>query len=200
MSSTTNISRRVVVLAALAALAGGALTAVVVAGASAERQAGIITIRGDLDAITLEGDSFPDSARVQSAQNGVITIVGENLDNKDVYCTNDAGGTATVTSFCTQGTIDMVTAPLGGGDDTISFEDRMKGITVRGDGFGGDDRLSGGPGPQSFDGGKGDDTLEGEAGDDRLRGREGRDRLKGGPGEDDCDGKTDDRVVSGCEH
>jgi Ca2+-binding RTX toxin-like protein len=168
-----------------------------VAGASAERQAGIITIRGDDFGITLEGSSFNDRAAVSMEAGGGITIDGENFDNQYIGCTGASGGTAGP-YYCNP-YVKTVTAPLGGGDDTITFQDELKGITVVGAGFGGDDKLVGGPGPQSLDGGKGDDTLAGKGGPDKLRGREGHDRLNGGPGKDDCDDGNEDREVTSCE-
>jgi Ca2+-binding RTX toxin-like protein len=195
--SSAAISKRLVAASACAALAAGALTAILVSGASAERT-GIITIRGDIAAITIDGSDFSDNAAVRQAEGGgSITIVGDAVENQRDGCTGGSGTGTPV--FCAAAGVKTITAPLGGGSDTISFQDEMKGITIQGAGFGGDDKLTGGPGPQSFDGGKGADTLEGEAGPDRLRGREGADRLRGGAGKDDCDGKPEDRVVSSCE-
>jgi len=48
----------------------------------------------------------------------------------------------------------------------------------------GDDRIAGGPGNDELYGGPGDDTIHGNSGDDHLEGGPGRDRLSGGPGRD----------------
>ena len=92
----------------------------------------------------------------------------------------------------------------GGGEDTLSYAGRRRGVIVdlrahRGgqtgehdsianvegvSGGSGPDRLAGDGGPNYLDGGGGDDVVSGRGGDDSLGGGSGINRLVGGAGDD----------------
>src|SRR5687767_9968036 len=156
----------------LAALGAGALTAVLVAGASAG--APVITIEGaNKKAITIDGSSLRDQIFVDDlgAAADPITIVGENraLADRSPACAPD-GQTSTV--FCDAGLLTDIVGELGKGSDRIRFDlnEWTPAITVSG-GDGGD-AFQGGTAttPYTYRGGRGGDDLAGGSGDDELRG------------------------------
>ncbi len=59
------------------------------------------------------------------------------------------------------------------------------------------DTLNGGPGDDGIDGGSGDDAVNGEAGDDSLAGGGGADTVTGGPGDDSIQAGSQDDTANG---
>src|SRR5437762_2658881 len=123
---------------------------------------------------------------------GVLTVLGDNLDNTIVVGRNAAGsllvnngavairgGTPTVANT-------SLIAMFGlGGNDTLAL-DEANGALPSADLFGGDgnDTLIGGSGADQLFGQSGNDTLLGKGGTDLLFGGTGDDVLTGGAGDD----------------
>ena len=96
------------------------------------------------------------------------------------------------------GTSEKLAVNGGGGDDSISATNGLRGlIALTLAGQDGNDALTGGDGDDVLDGGAGDDTLQGGRGRDVLRGQDGADRLTGGSGKDSFSGGAgNDRIDS----
>jgi Ca2+-binding RTX toxin-like protein len=92
--------------------------------------------------------------------------------------------------------VDEVNAAGGTGSDvqgTSPFS-----LALRLNGYGGDDKFTGGSGADNMSGGNGADTLIGGAGDETMTGGEGDDRLEGQAGNDSLDGQNgNDTQISG---
>ena len=188
--------RRAHITALLGALALGALTAALATGAAAPGN--VITIRGDSNAITIEGSRKRDTLTINgragsSGTPGQLTIEGMNAvvidDTADEDCDGETDDER-VSAYCGVGDRKELTIALGDGDDVLKAASSYDVLTVRGEGFGGDDKMSGSGLPDHFSGGPGDDILKGRDGDDTLKGNGGRDR---------CDGGSGDNEIKSCE-
>lgn len=120
-----------------------------------------------------------------AAASGILSVVGDELDNNITISRNTAGrilvnggavaidgGTPTVTNTS------LISVSGLGGNDTITFIE-AKGALPAGQLFGGagDDQLTGGSGADQLFGGAGNDVLTGGIGDDQVFDEAGDDRL-----------------------
>ena len=136
--------------------------------------------------------------------NGVLTEIGDNLDNSITTSRNAAGtilvnggavavqgGTATVANTT------LIQAFGQGGNDTITLNE-ANGALPAANLFGGtgDDTLTGGSGADQLFGQGDNDTLLGKGGNDLLFGGDGNDTLTGGDGDDQVFGQAgNDRMI-----
>ena len=136
--------------------------------------------------------------------NGVLTEIGDNLDNTITTSRNAAGtilvnggavavqgGTATVANTT------LIQAFGQGGNDTITLNE-ANGALPAANLFGGtgDDTLTGGSGADQLFGQGDNDTLLGKGGNDLLFGGDGNDTLTGGDGDDQVFGQAgNDRMI-----
>jgi len=179
--------------------------------------AGEDVLRGGAGADDLDGGDDDDRLFVDSFDN---IQGGAGIDRADVVATS-AGVTLSSangveTAFGADGTnvIDVfdfsgfapgavsVRGDGGGGNDTITGadnDDRLRGENGDDELFGGagDDRLDGGDDNDELFGGLGDDDLRGDAGNDILNGDDGDDRLRGGDGDDELFGGIGDDRLDG---
>jgi Ca2+-binding RTX toxin-like protein len=135
---------------------------------------------------------------------GVLSVVGDNLDNSISVSRNTAGqilvnGGAVAVQGGTPTVANTTVIQVDGGDgnDTIALNE-ANGIlpTAILLGGNGDDVLTGGSASNQLHGGTGNDILRGNGGPDRLSGEGGNDTLIGGAGADSVDGGSgDDRIV-----
>ena len=135
---------------------------------------------------------------------GVLTELGDNLDNTITTSRNAAGnilinggavaiqgGTPTVANTS------LIQVFGQGGNDTITL-DESNGALPAAQLFGGagNDTLTGGSGGDMLFGQSGDDILLGKGGNDFLFGGDGNDTLIGGDGDDQMFGEAgDDRMI-----
>jgi Ca2+-binding RTX toxin-like protein len=135
---------------------------------------------------------------------GVLTIIGDNLDNTITVSRNAAGnilinggavaivgGTATIANTA------LIQGFGLGGNDTITL-DESNGALPRANLFGGEgnDILTGGSGNDQLFGQGGNDTLLGKGGFDFLFGGDDNDTLTGGDADDQVFGESgDDRMI-----
>lgn len=135
---------------------------------------------------------------------GVLTVIGDDLDNVIVVSRNAAGGIlvnggAVVVSGGTPTVANTTLIRIFGrnGNDTLTLNE-ANGALPRSEMFGeaGKDTLTGGSGGDTLDGGPDDDTLLGKGGIDFLLGRAGNDTLTGGDADDQVNGEEgDDRII-----
>ncbi|HEY3021955.1 MAG TPA: hypothetical protein VGJ32_17280 [Solirubrobacteraceae bacterium] len=86
---------------------------------------------------------------------------------------------------CDDATVPSLLIRGGGGDDTVTLvgaNPQDRSVRVMGDG--GQDVLTGGPGPEELSGGPGIDTVRGGEGDDTLWATGDGETVEGGPGDD----------------
>jgi Ca2+-binding RTX toxin-like protein len=129
----------------------------------------------------------------------------------DRYAVTDAGANLTPSGTCTAVSSHTATCP-GAGIKTVSVDTDARDdsialdpatipdtVTENLDGGGGNDQVSGGPGPGTLQGGSGNDTVMGGRLHQDIRGGSGRDLLDGGDGPDDIQGGsgTDTLVYTG---
>ena len=135
---------------------------------------------------------------------GVLTIVGDNLDN-NITVSRDAAGKVLINGGAvkiTGGTPTVANtrsiSVLGaGGNDTLVF-DEASGALPRGNliGGAGNDTLVGGSGADNLIGQAGNDTVLGKGGQDLLFGGADSDTLTGGDADDQVFGEAgDDRMI-----
>jgi Ca2+-binding RTX toxin-like protein len=135
---------------------------------------------------------------------GVLTVLGDNLDNA-ITVSRDAAGTILVNGGAVPvkgGTPTVANTALlqvsgQTGNDTIAL-DEANGALPRANLFGGagNDTLTGGSAADLLFGQDGDDTLLGKGGADLLFGGAGNDTLTGGGGADQVFGESgNDRMV-----
>jgi Ca2+-binding RTX toxin-like protein len=128
--------------------------------------------------------------------NGVLTVIGDNLDNTITISRNAAGdilinGGAVVIQGGTA-TIVNTTLIQGfglGGNDTITLDQSNGALPAA--------NLFGGEGNDTLTGGAGNDKLFGQGGNDTLLGKGGFDSLFGGDDNDTLTGGDDDDQVFG---
>lgn len=135
---------------------------------------------------------------------GVVTVIGDDLDNVIVLSRNAAGGIlvnggAVSVSGGTPTVANTTLIRIFGrnGNDALTLNE-ANGAMPRAEMFGeaGKDTLTGGSGGDTLDGGPGDDTLLGKGGFDFLLGRAGNDILTGGDADDQISGdEDDDRII-----
>jgi Ca2+-binding RTX toxin-like protein len=139
-----------------------------------------------------------------SGATGVLSVIGDSLNNNIVVSHNAAGallvnggavtivgGTATVANTS------LIQVFGQAGNDQISL-DETNGTLPSANLFGGDgnDILTGGSAKDLIFGQAGDDTLLGKGGDDQLFGGDGNDTLTGGIGNDSVFGENgNDRMI-----
>jgi len=138
------------------------------------------------------------------AVSGILTVVGDELDNEIVIGRNAAGnilvnnGAVTVSGGTPTVANTLLIQVFGGdGNDRVSF-DEANGALPKGNlhGESGNDTLTGGSGADLLNGGAGDDTLFGKGGGDTLLGGDQNDTLAGGDGDDIVQmGAGDDRFI-----
>jgi len=135
---------------------------------------------------------------------GILTVVGDDLDNSIVVSRNAAGSLlvnngAVSVSGGVPTVANTVLIQIFGqkGNDQLSL-DESNGAMPRANLFGeeGDDTLTGGSGDDVLNGGPGSDTLLGKGGADTLFGGDGNDTLTGGDADDQVFGEAgNDRFV-----
>jgi Ca2+-binding RTX toxin-like protein len=135
---------------------------------------------------------------------GVLSVIGDNLDNSIVTSRNAAGtilvngGAVPVTGGQpTVANTGLIQVFGQGGNDTISL-DETNGALPAANLFGGDgnDTLTGGSGNDLLFGQAGNDILLGKGGNDQLFGGDGNDTLTGGAGDDQMFGQGgNDRMI-----
>jgi Ca2+-binding RTX toxin-like protein len=129
---------------------------------------------------------------------GILTIVGDDLDNL-IVVSRDAAGNLRVNDGAmpiTGGAPTIVNTVLIrifglGGPDQLALNE-ANGILPKTELFGaaGNDTLTGGTGPDLLDGGPGDDILLGKGGADTLFGGDDNDTLMGGDADDQVFGEA----------
>jgi Ca2+-binding RTX toxin-like protein len=152
----------------------------------------------------LEDRTAPAISAIFSPGAGLLTIVGDALDNSLVVSRNNAGtllvnngavpilgGKATVANTS------LIQMFGLGGNDNLAL-DEANGALPRSNLFGGagNDTLTGGSGSDQLFGQAGNDTLLGKGGTDLLFGGAGNDVLTGGTGNDQVFGEAgNDRMI-----
>src|SRR5262245_42437607 len=129
-------------------------------------------------------------------QNGVLSVLGDALDNSITLSRNAAGvilvnggavpvsgGTPTVANTS------LIQVFGQGGNDTITLNEAVGALPAA--------NLFGGQGNDTLTGGSGGDMLFGQAGNDTLLGKGGNDLLFGGAGNDTLTGGDADDQVFG---
>jgi Ca2+-binding RTX toxin-like protein len=154
------------------------------------------TVRGDVSTQGVSAFFIPGA--------GVLTAIGNSVDNTIVFGRNTAGSI-----LVNEGAVpvvggspsvintDLIQAFGQGGNDTITV-DETNGAMPRANLFGGsgNDVLTGGSGGDMLFGQTGDDTLSGKGGNDLLFGGSGNDVLTGGDADDQMFGEAgDDRMI-----
>jgi Ca2+-binding RTX toxin-like protein len=182
---------RLLPVAMIAALAVGALTAVIASGAKAPK---MITLKaGPEKLLTIQGSDGNDQLTIQGAAPGAITISGNReIKNQRTDCDVNPGATV---GFCGDDSVRTIDMNMGEGSDSLgfseSFEEQDPFLELL--------LQRGGPGRDLLDGSVGDDTQKGGPGRDAIDGNEGNDRINGGPGRDECDGGAGENKVRDCE-
>ena len=128
--------------------------------------------------VTIYGTSGADSAYVQNAGDGLISVEATGAETQ----TFDAGS------------VNRVTFYAGDGDDL--FENNTAISSFFG-AQGGNDTFRGGSGNDIAFGGAGMDDLRGNGGDDMLQGGDDVDLVYGGDGDDDLHGNDGNDVIYG---
>ncbi len=95
------------------------------------------------------------------------------------------------------GSYDSLTIELLSGNDVLYNSLECPSVTVLIRGGAGEDRIYGGPGPQTIEGGDGGDQLYGEQGVDTIYGGEGRDFLHGDQDSDMLYGEAGNDCIYG---
>ena len=135
------------------------------------------------------------------AGTGVLSVVGDDLDNQIVVSRDAAGaifvngGAVPIAGDAAATVANTVRMQLlgGGGDDSISLDETAGALpAAQLLGEAGSDTLTGGSGADTLVGHIGDDELRGMGGTDDLQGNEGDDLLIGGAGNDTVSGHADD--------
>jgi Ca2+-binding RTX toxin-like protein len=139
-----------------------------------------------------------------SAQSGVLTVFGDNLDNTLTISRNAAGqilvnggAVAVVGGTTTVANTQLIQVFGQGGNDTITL-DQVAGALPRAFLFGGvgNDTVIGGAGADQLFGQSGNDNLQGRGGTDALFGGSENDTLTGGDADDQVFGESgDDRMI-----
>jgi Ca2+-binding RTX toxin-like protein len=127
---------------------------------------------------------------------GVLSVLGDNLDN-NIVVSRDAAGTILINGGAvsvTGGTPTVANTALIqvfglAGNDQISLDESSGALPAA--------NLFGGSGNDVLTGGSGNDILFGQAGNDTLLGKGGNDALFGGDGNDVLIGGTGDDQVFG---
>jgi Ca2+-binding RTX toxin-like protein len=135
---------------------------------------------------------------------GVLTVIGDNLDNTITITRNAAGvilinggAVAVVGGTPTVANTALISGFGLGGNDSITL-DESNGALPAANLFGGagNDTLTGGSGNDLLFGQSGNDTLLGKGGFDQLFGGEDNDTLTGGDADDQVFGESgDDRMI-----
>ncbi len=135
---------------------------------------------------------------------GVLSVVGDNLNNNIVVSRNAAGNIlinggaiSVVGGVPTVANTTLIQVLGQGGNDQISL-DETNGVLPAANLFGGDgnDILTGGSANDLIFGQAGNDTLLGKGGVDQLFGGDGNDILTGGTGNDSVFGENgNDRMI-----
>jgi len=135
---------------------------------------------------------------------GILTIIGDELNNVIVVSRNAAGailvngGAVTIYGGTPTVANTLLIRIFGrGGHDQLTL-DEASGALPRAEmsGEAGNDTLTGGSGADTLSGGPGDDTLLGKGGADSLLGGDNNDTLTGGDADDQVFGEAgDDRMI-----
>ncbi len=135
---------------------------------------------------------------------GILTIVGDDLDNTIIVSRNAAGGLLVNNGAVpvADGTPTVANTLLirifgRGGNDQLTLNE-ASGMLPKAELFGeeGDDTLTGGSGNDTLTGGPGNDSLLGKGGSDLLLGGADNDTLTGGDADDQCFGEAgNDRLI-----
>jgi Ca2+-binding RTX toxin-like protein len=147
---------------------------------------------------SLDNRVLPAITATFSPTAGLLTIIGDSLDNSIVVSRNAAGtllvnnGAVAISGGQASVANTSLIQVFGqGGNDRISL-DETNGALPKANLFGGDgnDTLIGGSGNDLLFGEAGNDTLQGKGGDDLLFGGTGNDTLIGGAGNDQVFGQA----------
>lgn len=152
----------------------------------------------------LEGRDMPAVLATFTPAAGLLTVIGDNLDN-NIQVSRNAAGTVLVNNGAVPilgGTSTVANTSLIqvfglGGNDTLALNE-ANGALPRANLFGGNgnDILTGGSGGDMLFGQAGNDTLLGRGGVDFLFGGADNDTLTGGDGDDQAFGESgNDRMV-----
>jgi Ca2+-binding RTX toxin-like protein len=143
-------------------------------------------------------------AITSSFSNGILTEIGDSLDNTTVMSRDAAGkilvnggAVTTVGGTPTVANTTLIQMFGQGGNDTISLNE-ADGALPAANLFGGDgnDTITGGSGNDLLFGQTGNDILLGKGGNDQLFGGAGNDTLTGGDGDDQVFGEAgNDRMI-----
>ena len=158
----------------------------------------------DVDAALSAEGTVTTHATTASSGSGVLTVLGDNLDNTTTL-SRDATGRILVNGGAvpvTGGTPTVANTSLIqvfglGGNDTLTL-DEAGGALPAANMFGGsgNDKITGGSGADMLFGQSGHDTLIGKGGADLLFGGDGNDVLTGGDANDQMFGEAgDDRFI-----
>ena len=144
------------------------------------------------------------AATTASFSNGVLTVIGDSLDNNVVVSRNAAGGilvnggaVAVIGGTATVANTHLIQVFGLGGNDTITLNE-VSGAVPRANLFGGvgNDVLTGGSGGDMLFGESGNDTALGKGGNDLLFGGNDNDTLTGGDADDQVFGQSgNDRMI-----
>jgi Ca2+-binding RTX toxin-like protein len=131
-----------------------------------------------------------------SATSGVLSVMGDSLDNTIEISRNAGGGilvnngaVAVVGGAPSVANTALIRVFGLGGDDTITLNEANGALPVA--------NLYGGSGTDTLIGGAGGDLVFGQSGEDELQGKGGFDFLFGGSGDDDLTGGDADDFVFG---
>src|SRR5689334_20891437 len=138
------------------------------------------------------------------SSNGILTEIGDSLDN-NIVTSRDAAGrilvnggaVTTVGGTPTVANTTLIQVFGQGGNDTITMSE-VNGALPAANLFGGDgnDVLTGGSGADQLFGQAGNDTLLGKGGNDLLFGGSENDTLSGGDADDQVFGQSgNDRMI-----
>jgi Ca2+-binding RTX toxin-like protein len=152
----------------------------------------------------LEGRVTPAVTAFFSAGPGILTVLGDNLNN-NIEVSRNAAGTLLVNGGAVAilgGTATVANTSLmqifgQGGNDTLTLNE-VNGALPRANMFGGvgNDTMTGGSGGDMLFGQSGNDTLLGKGGFDFLFGGSENDTLTGGDADDQVFGESgDDRMI-----
>ena len=182
--------RRLLPLAMLAALAGGAATAVLASGSGSGNR---ITI-GDNpgEKITIYGSGLDDTVTFGGYTEGVTVNANRTITSLRHDC--EVSEVSPENAFCLRdpGAYSKLDARLANGADHVEFYDSFDSPGFR-------ILLGGGKGGDSVTGTEGGDEISGGRGGDTLSGLEGDDELDGGRGIDGCDGGAGTNDIRRCE-
>ncbi len=182
---------RLLPAAMIAALAVGALTAVIASGAKAPK---MITLKAGPEKLQrIQGSDGNDQLTIQGAAPGAITIsANREIKNQRTDCDVNPGATI---GFCGDDSVRTIDMNMGKGGDELGFSENFE----EQDPFLDLLLQRGGPGRDLLEGSVGDDTQKGGDGRDSIDGNDGNDRINGGRGRDDCDGGPGTNQVRHCE-